>query len=490
MLAVTTPEEMRAIDAAAPEPVEVLIERAGTAVARAALAMMGGAYGRRVIVLAGPGNNGADGRAAARRLERRGVRVRIVDARGAAGVVLSACDLVIDAAYGTGLRDGWSPPEVGATPVLAVDIPSGVDGMTGAVSGGVLPAERTVTFASLKPGLVFGVGAEVSGDIEIVDIGLDVSSATTHVVEDADVAAWLPGRVRDAHKWMTAVWVIAGSPGMAGAGVLATRGAQRSGAGYVRHSTPGAALSPGPAIEAVGFALPALGWADEVIANADRFSSMVVGPGLGRDPTTMHEIRRLVLGARLPTVVDGDALIALGDEAPNDGAGEDESVTPARLVQAPTVLTPHDGEYRHLAGTPVGHDRLAAARFLARRMSCTLVLKGPTTIVADPSGEALLVTSGDARLATAGTGDVLSGAIAALLAQGMGPLHAAASAAHLHGRAAALGPVSGLVAGDVAEYLPAVMSAMLGKPTNQEGPHATFRARSSGHDHRGRHLLA
>lgn len=485
MLAVVTPEEMRAVDAAAPEPVEVLIERAGAAVARAAVSMMSGAYGRRVIVLAGPGNNGADGRAAARRLERRGVRVRVVDARDAGAGVLPACDLVIDAAYGTGLRDGWSPPEVGTTPVLAVDIPSGVDGMTGAVSGGVLRAERTVTFACLKPGLLFGAGAQVAGDIEIADIGLDVSAATTHVVEDADVAAWLPPRRRDAHKWMTAVWVIAGSPGMAGAGILATRGAQRSGAGYVRHSTPGADLTPGPVVEAVGFALPALGWADEVIANADRFSSMVVGPGLGRDPTTMREIRRLVSGSRLPTVVDGDALIALCETADTE-----EASTLARRVRSSTVLTPHDGEYLHLAGMPVGPDRLAAARALGHRAGCTVLLKGPTTIVADPSGAALLVTSGDARLATAGTGDVLSGAIAALLARGMGPLQAAASAAHLHGRAAALGPAQGLVAGDVAEYLPAVVSAMLGKPTDQEGPHATFRARSSGHDHRGRHLLA
>ncbi|MBI3257083.1 MAG: NAD(P)H-hydrate dehydratase [Actinobacteria bacterium] len=457
MIPVVTPAEMRAIDAAAPEPVAVLIERAGAAVARAALAMMGGAYGRRVIVIAGPGNNGADGRAAGARLERRGVRVQLVDADVAGGRSLPSCDLVIDAAYGTGFRDGWHPPDIGAAPVLAVDIPSGVDGMTGEVTGKVLAADRTVTFAALKPGLLFGRGAELSGDVEIADIGLDVSAVVTQVMEDSDVAAWFPRRPRAAHKWMTAVWVVAGSPGMAGAAALATRGAQRAGAGYVRQSSPGVEPTTASAPEAVGFALPALGWADEVIANADRFSSMVVGPGMGREPTTMREICRLVAGCPLPTVVDGDGLVALCRE----GSGA-ESL--AGRVQPATVLTPHDGEYLRLTGAPVGPDRLAAARGAARAAGCTVLLKGPTTIVTDRTGEALLVTSGDARLATAGSGDVLSGVIAALLARGMRPLEAAASAAHLHGRAAGLGSPQGLVAGDVAEYLPAALHVMLAKP--------------------------
>ncbi len=455
MIPVVSPDEMRAIDAAAPEAVEVLIDRAGAAVARTALKMMGGGYGRRVTVLAGPGNNGADGRAAGVRLAQRGVRVRVIDAASSVGVQIFPCDLVIDAAYGTGMRDVWFPPEVGGASVLAVDIPSGVDGLTGEARGKVLAASRTVTFAGLKPGLLFGAGAELSGEIEIADIGLDVTSVNTHVVEDGDCVGWLPRRPRNAHKWQTAVWIVAGSTGMTGAADLATRGAQRAGAGYLRRSTPGLEPAATNFGEAVGFQLPVNGWADEVIANAERFGSIVVGPGIGREQTTMSEVRRLVQRCPLPTVVDGDGLVALSEE----GGGLEGL---AHRVQAATVLTPHDGEYLRLAGSPVGPDRLASARSLARAAGCTVLLKGPTTIVADSTGETLLITSGDARLATAGSGDVLAGVIGALLAQGMQPFYAAACAAHLHGRAASLGSPIGLVASDVAELLlPAAFSTMI-----------------------------
>src|SRR5262249_34206133 len=204
---------MRAIDAAATEPVEILIDRAGAAVARAAIDMLGGTYGRRVVVIAGRGNNGADGRAAARRLARRGVRISVLDAADP-GSRVPACDLVIDAAYGTGFHGAWQPPDPGGAPVLAVDIPSGVDGTTGAINSPVLTAERTVTFAALKPGLVFPPGRQAAGDVTVVDIGLDVSRATTHVVGAADVAEWLPIRPPDSHKWRAALWLIAGSQGM------------------------------------------------------------------------------------------------------------------------------------------------------------------------------------------------------------------------------------------------------------------------------------
>ena len=164
---------MGAIDAAAPEPVEVLIGRAGAAVARAVVDLLGGTYGRRVVVLAGKGNNGNDGRDAARRLRRRGMRVHVLDAADLPEV-LPACDLVIDAAYGTGFRGEWTPPTAPA-PVLAVDIPSGVDGLTGQMPGGALTAARTVTFAALKPGLLLRPGADRAGQVDVADIGLDVS---------------------------------------------------------------------------------------------------------------------------------------------------------------------------------------------------------------------------------------------------------------------------------------------------------------------------
>jgi hydroxyethylthiazole kinase-like uncharacterized protein yjeF len=443
MIPVLTPEEMAAVDAAAPEPVEVLIERAGAAVAREALDLLEGAYGRRVVVVAGKGNNGNDGRAAAARLRRRGVRVAVVDAADAPRR-LPASDLVVDAAYGTGFRGTWDAPDPGDSPVLAVDIPSGVDGVTGEAAGAVLAAERTVTFAALKPGLLFGRGPELAGDVRLADIGLDVGDADTTLVEDEDVAGWMPVRSREAHKWQAAVWVVAGSPGMTGAATLATRGAQRIGAGYVRLSTPGGEVGAGP-LEAVGTPLPADGWATEVLDGVDRFAAVVVGPGLGREEGTAAEVRRLVAGCPVPLVVDGDGLAALGEHP---------------TVPSSAVLTPHDGEFSRLTGGPPGADRIAAVAGLARSAGCTALLKGSTTAVAAPEAGVFLVTAGDARLATAGTGDVLSGAIGGLLAQGLDPARAAAAGAHLHGRAARLGPMRGLVAGDLPDLLPAALAAV------------------------------
>jgi NAD(P)H-hydrate epimerase len=442
MIPVVTPEEMGAIDAAAPDPVEVLIDRAGAAVARAVVELLGGTYGRRVVVVAGKGNNGADGREAARRLDRLGVRVEVVEA-AAGALAVPACDLVVDAAYGTGFRGTWRPPDPGGAPVLAVDIPSGVDGLTGAVEGEALAAVRTVTFAALKPGLVLGRGRERSGAVEVADIGLDATAvARAHLVTDDDVAAWLPERPLESHKWRAAVWVVAGSPGMTGAATLASRSAQRAGAGYVRLSTPGGQAGEGAPLEAVGVPLPARGWAEEVLSGLDRFRSVVVGPGLGRGDDAAAEVRRLVAGCPVPLVVDGDALTAL--------AGG-----PLTLA-ATTVLTPHDGEYARLAGHPPGSDRLEAARSLAAATGATVLLKGSTTAVASPSGQVLLTTTGGPSLATAGTGDVLSGIVAAFLAAGLDPLPAAAAAAHVHGRAGSLGWPRGLVAGDLVDLLPAV----------------------------------
>ncbi|MDP8987967.1 MAG: bifunctional ADP-dependent NAD(P)H-hydrate dehydratase/NAD(P)H-hydrate epimerase, partial [Actinomycetota bacterium] len=239
MIPVVTPEEMAAVDAAAPEPVGILVRRAGGAVARAAVQALGGAYGRRVVVVAGKGNNGADGREAARRLRRAGARVTVLDA-GGDHTEVPPCDLVIDAAYGTGFRGDWRPPHPRGAPVLAVDIPSGVDGRTGEASPEVLAAVRTVTFAALKPGLLLGRGPDLAGEVVVADIGLDVGRAKAGLVTDGDVGGWLPSRPRQTHKWRSAVWVVAGSPGMSGAATLAARGALRAGAGYVRLSTPGA----------------------------------------------------------------------------------------------------------------------------------------------------------------------------------------------------------------------------------------------------------
>lgn len=445
------------MDAAAPEPVDVLIDRAAAAVAREARRMLGGAYGRRVIVLAGKGNNGNDGRVAAVRLRAMGMKVTVLDAANAPEQLLAA-DLVIDAAYGTGFRGSYVAPRPSAgSLVLAVDIPSGVSGLTGTVSGTPLRADRTVTFAALKPGLLLGDGRELSGDVELVDIGLDVSHATINLVQAVDVAGWCSPRRRDAHKWNAATWVVAGSPTMLGAGRLAARSALRGGASYVRLSAPGVVDDPGRPVETVGWPLPEHGWADAVVAEQERFASIAVGPGLGRGPVSDAEVRRLVAASHLPLVVDGDGIRALGAEAAAVIAERDADA-------ASVVLTPHEGEFRALGGELGGSvendDRVHALRKVAAAVRAVVLLKGPTTLVADPEGTVLVVTTGDERLATAGTGDVLTGLLAALLARGCEPLRAAAAAAWLHGRAGALAWRHGLVAGDLPDRLPSVFAEL------------------------------
>lgn len=443
MTPVVTPDEMRAIDAAAPEPVEALVERAGAAVARTAIRMMGGSYGRTVAVLAGPGNNGADGRVAADRLRARGATVRVYEATDLPPVIRPV-DLLIDAAFGTGFRGAWKPPQCDARQVLAVDVPTGLDGATGVITPGTLRADVTVTFAAAKPGHVLGSGPDVVGALEVADIGLDVGSATMSIVDADDVREWLPSRGRTTHKWMHALRIVAGSEGMTGAGHLAAAAGQRAGATYVALSSPG--VEADAPIEVVGVRLPAVGWAETVLADLHRFQSLVIGPGLGREEHTIASVVRTVTDALVPAVIDGDGLFAL--------AWNDEG-TPAflRAREVPTILTPHDGEYGLLLGTRPGTDRIAAARRLVDVSGAIVLLKGPTTVVAAPDGSVRLVTNGDQRLATAGTGDVLAGIIGALLASGVEPVRAAAAGTWLHARAAdGLPPVGG-VAGDLIDAI-------------------------------------
>jgi NAD(P)H-hydrate epimerase len=440
---------MGAIDAEAPEPLEVLVGRAGAALARAARRMLGGTYGRRVVVVAGKGNNGADGRDAAERLRRLGIGVRVIDAADLdGGERLPPSDLLVDAAYGTGFRGEYDAPDPVGAPVLAADIPSGVDGLTGEAAAGAVRAHRTVAFAALKPGLLFEPGRSSAGAVEIADIGLDCGRSRAHLVEGADVASWLPTRPVDSHKWRSAVWVIGGSDGMTGAPVLAATAAARAAAGYVRLSSPGAdGALPGAPIEVVATSLPEHAWADDVLAQAARFRALVVGPGLGSHGA--QDVRRIVAEAIMPVIVDGDGLRALGTDC-------------VRAGHPTTVLTPHDGEFEALSGHRPGPDRIDAARRLADSTNAIVLLKGPTTVVARPGGDVLLVTAGDARLATAGTGDVLSGTIAALVARGVDPFHAAAAGAYLHGTAATLAAGSGVIASDVAALLPAAAEHVAG----------------------------
>ncbi len=448
MIAVLTPTEMAAVDAAAPESAEVLINRAGAAVAATALAMLGGGYGRRVVVVAGKGNNGADGRSAAVRLRRRGVRVDVVDA-ASAPERLPPADLVVDAAYGTGFRGSYEAPATDGAPVLAVDIPSGVDGLTGRAEGRVLAATRTLTLAALKPGLLLPPGRALAGEVVVADIGL-TATARAGVVEASDVRDWLPPRAPDTHKWMAAVLVVAGSPGMGGAAWLAAAAAQRAGAGMVRVASPGGGYESAPVVEAVGLALPAERWAAGVLDGLERCHALVIGPGLGAAAATQEAIRAVLAAASVPVVVDGDGLRAIDRDA--------GSALRARTTG--TVLTPHDGEYERLTGERPGADRVAAARSLAAATGAVVLLKGSTTVVSDPDGLVRIVTTGDARLATAGTGDVLSGIIGALLARGLSPLNAAAAGAWLHGYAAMLRSAAGFVASDLIAALPGALGLL------------------------------
>ncbi len=481
MQPVVTVAEMRAIDEAARAhvPTETLVARAGAAAAYATLARTGGPYAKRVLVIAGKGHNGDDGRVAAWHLARRGALVRTLPPPALSGdrtpemeKLLAEADIVLDAAFGTGFRGTYHAPGTarrGSAPfVVAVDIPSGVDGDTGLASGSPMQADLTVTFGALKPGLLFADGKALSGEIVARSIGLDCSAAHAWLVEDADLGD-LPARPLSAHKWSAALWVIGGSPGMTGAVGLAARGALRAGAGMVRVSVPGASgkeLQVPFAPEAVVMAVPAKGWAELVTTGAERFKAAVVGPGLGREEGTLAEIRTIVRGLRIPLVLDADALVALAS------SGDVRGLLAGR--PAPTVLTPHDGELSRLLGHPPGTDRLAVVGELAASLGVVVVAKGPTTVVSGPDRRTYCVTSGSPALATPGTGDVLAGVIGAVLARSgelrgaplvttdMGEVaRLAALAAHAHGAAAALGPSVGLLSGDLPELVSKLLSGYI-----------------------------
>ncbi len=430
MRPVVTIAEMRAIDAEAPESVETLIDRAGWAVARSARWMLGGTYGKRVAVLHGRGNNGADGRAAARRLRNDGVRVdTIAIARdGFEGPIRPGVDLVIDAAFGTGFDGELHLPAVPAgVPVLAVDVPSGLGGNSGEAAPGTLRADHTVTFAAPKPGMFVADGPRMCGQVEVADIGLDCSRARIQLMEPSDISRW-PRREGDVHKWDTAIWLVGGSAGMTGASSLAALSAFRAGAGYVTATIPGGGVLDYP-LEAVA--------ADLTEVQRSRYKALIVGPGLAD-----ASFARIALShSTIPAVVDAGAIASFAPRQP------------------PTVLTPHWGEFSERFAPAEDGDRITSVRQAAREVSAVVLLKGSTTIIADPDGQVRLVGSGDARLATAGTGDVLSGVVGAGLALGLEPFDAASIGALIHALAAT-GP-SAYRAGFMAGDLPALVSEVL-----------------------------
>jgi hydroxyethylthiazole kinase-like uncharacterized protein yjeF len=431
-------------------PDATLMQRAATGLAVRCASLLDGVYGKRVVVLAGTGNNGGDALYAGAQLARRGARVEALlldqhrvhrgglDAfRDAGGRVTSpdpAPDLAIDGIFGIGGR-GALPDRMAAAvnwlaaPItVAVDVPSGVDADTGTVRGAAVRAAVTVTFGALKPGLLVGAGAVHSGLVEFVDIGLRpwlAAAPALHVPEQPDVAGrWPRPHAGDDKYTRGVVGIAAGSSMYPGAAVLAVAGALAGPTGMVRYA--------GAAADAVRVRHPST-VVTERVADAGRVQAWVCGSGLGTDARGEDELRA-VLGSPVPVCLDADALSLL-------------ATRPVSLNDrdAPTVLTPHDREFARLAGGQPGADRVRAAQHLATTTRTTVLLKGDRTVVAAPDGRAYVNPTGTPVLASGGTGDVLAGLLGSLLASGMRAEDAAWSAAYLHGLAGRIAAKDGPV---------------------------------------------
>jgi NAD(P)H-hydrate epimerase len=391
----------------------------------------------------------------ARHLETRGKDVHLVDARSG-DTDLGEPEVIVDAIFGTGFA-GTPRTEtaelierINAHPakVFAVDLPSGVDASTGEVPGAVVQADATATFHGRKVGLVVAPGRFHAGRVHVADIGLEPRDTEAKLVLP-EILQSVPRRGERDNKYTSGhVLVVGGSPGLTGAPSLTAAAAMRADAGYV---TVAARESSMPVleqrlVEAVKKPLPEqLGdeAADAVLELADKASAVALGPGLGRDDGARALVRRLLAELELPMVVDADALFEL---EPAEWGG-------------PRVLTPHEGELARLLGHDVGERRLAAVREAAERFGCVVLLKGADTLVAAPGKGVLVSALGRPSLATAGTGDVLTGIVAAFLAKGLEPQRAAAAAAAAQQRASVEAPQrAGLVAGDLVDALPRALA--------------------------------
>lgn len=509
---VVTAAEMRAMDARAAGdymiPGIVLMENAGAAVARQTESCLGSVAGKGLCIFAGKGNNGGDGFVAARHLYNHGARVKIFvvgtgkeEIVGDAGtnltitekmgievvyiqnerdwdkaeVALTFCDCLVDALLGTGFYGELKPDFIRAVellnhshkPIIAIDIPSGVEADTGQIRTVAVKALHTVTLGLYKPGLLLYPGAEHAGTVSVADIGMPPELLTDNAIKQNMITAQyvrslLPHRPGDAHKGTAGrVLVIAGSRGLTGAAALTSLAALRTGAGLV---TLGISEHLHDIMEmklTEVMTKPLSGHADgyldsssvdmvrELAAGAN---VLAIGPGLGGQASTAKAAREIIRQAEAPLVIDADALNAL--------AG---SVDILLQSQALAVLTPHPGEMARLTGltnSQVNHDRIHVARQAAGEWGCILVLKGAPTVVAFPDGEIFINTTGNAGMATGGTGDILTGVIAALIAQGLSSHDAAVAGVYLHGYAGDLAAGKGrigLIASDLLTALPAAI---------------------------------
>lgn len=501
---VATAEQMREFDRRASEefgvPSIVLMENAGRSVFEVVRDRLVDLNGKHVTIVAGRGNNGGDGFVVARHLREAGARVSVFlhgkpeDIRGDAkanldillesGVevpsitssdeitaALADSHAVVDALFGTGLRgevtglpaDVISAVNAAGKPVVAVDIPSGMDADTGEILGVCVDADCTVTFALPKIGLLTYPGAVRVGELIVADIGIPehlFAEVTVELVDETMVASKLPGRPPDAHKgtFGTAI-VIAGSLGLTGAAAMASEAALRSGAGL---STLGCPASLWNVMATKLTEVMTRGLSDggrgaissdalyEALELVEKGDAVVLGCGLGTHPDTCEFVHRLVKLVHKLMIIDADGLNALAqDTSTLEGDHGD------------LVLTPHPGEMSRLLGTStqaVQSNRVDVVREAASRFRCVVVLKGARTLIADPSGRVYINPTGGPGLATGGTGDVLAGTIGGLLAQGLSPLDAAVCGTFVHGRAGDIAAdelgAAGTIAGDVLRALP------------------------------------
>lgn len=440
-----TAAEMRAAEErypGYPDSIPELMERAGAAVAREAMLAFPAA--RSFACVCGGGSNGGDGRVAARLLRDAGHVADETDE-------VDGYDVVVDALFGTGFHGDPRPEaaeliariNAAAAPVVSVDVPSGVDASTGEIAGAAVEADLTVTFHAPKVGLVVAPGRFHAGRLVVADIGLEGSSTEARRVTAALLEAVPIRKAGDSKYTAGSVLVVGGQRGTTSAACLAAMAALRADAGYVALAVPEEAL---PAAEALALEPVKISWREEdavetIRAAAERATALALGPGLGRGPQRTALVRELLGQLDLPAVVDADALFEL------------EPVE----REAPTVLTPHAGELGRLLGRDsewVDAHRLAAVREAAQRFGAVVLLKGSDTLVAS-DGTTVVSDYGPPSLATAGTGDVLTGVVAAFLAKGLDPATAASAAAVAHGLAATAAPTqAGLVASDLLHLLP------------------------------------
>ena len=429
--------EMRAAEEG--HDVEQLMERAGAAVAREVLLRFPDA--RRIAVVCGSGSNGGDGRIAA----------RILRAEGCDAVETTAveqADVIVDALFGTGFH-GEPRAEAGATigrinaahaPVVAVDLPSGIDASSGEIAGEAVRATLTVTFHGIKAGLAIAPGLFHTGEVTVAEIGLEPAETELRLVTPA-ILSLVPRRLPQDNKYTVgAVLVAGGSTGMTGAVCLAAEAAFRADAGYVAVAVPESSL---PVVESRLLESVKVTWA-AALGAAEKAGALAIGPGLGREPEGLRLRDELLAAGKQPVVLDADALHGL---EPGEWGSR-------------AVLTPHAGELARLLGEEsawVDAHRLDAAQRGADRFGAVCLLKGADTIIAAPGEGALVCVTDAPGLATAGTGDVLTGILAAFLAKGVEPRLAAAAAATAHGLAARSLPQRGLVASDVIAALPSVL---------------------------------